>query len=190
MQIIRRSTVAALAAAALTIAPVAGAEAAPHGGKSHAAHASARSGPAARVVLKEIKVKDRALARIAASRPFTRLPDAQESVLAASIAADRAALAAVGAAVSAGTTTVKAARATVRTYRVESYLVAAALLRGAAVLRTLAADVPEVVAALDTAVATALGVTASNGRTVLRAAHDALEDAWAAYDGTDDGADD
>nr|WP_278259259.1 hypothetical protein [Nocardioides convexus] len=41
-------------------------------------------------------------------------------------------------------------------------------------------------AAIDDAVATALTVTATNGRTVLRAAHDALEAAWEAYEGEDD----
>lgn len=181
--ILRRSTVAALAAAALTIAPVAAAEAAPHGGRSHAAHAPSSGSASTRAVLKEIKVKDRALARIAASKPLTRLPDAQEAVLAASVTADRAALAALGDAIGAGTTTARAARTTLRSYRVESYLVAAALLRGAATLRAAAGDVPEVVAAIDDAVATALTVTATNGRTVLRAAHDALEAAWEAYEG-------
>ncbi len=179
MQIIRRSTVAALAAAALTLAPVA-AEAAPHGGKGHSAHAthSAKALSAqARAALREVTAKDRALARVAASRTFKSLADAEESVLAASIAADRAALSALGASVRAGTTPARTARATVRTYRAESYLVAVAVLRGAAGLRTLAGEDADVLAALDSAVATTLTLTATNGRTVLRSSKLALEQA-------------
>lgn len=189
MQIIRRSTVAALAAAALTLAPVAAAEAAPHGGKGHTAHAthSAKALSAqARAALREVAAKDRALARVAASRTFKSLADAEESVLAASIAADRAALSALGASVRAGTTPARTARATVRTYRAENYLVAVAVLRGAAGLRTLAGGDADVLAALDSAVATTLTLTATNGRTVLRAAKAALEQARDLVEALDD----
>lgn len=222
MHPIRRTAAAVIAAAALVAAPLAQADAAhaakPHG--THAAHGdksgkvgkSGKSGKAAaqvRATVKQVAVKDRALARVAASAGVTGLPDAQEAILAASIAADRAALADLRAAVVAGTTTARAARVALTAHRVESYLQAVAVLRDAAELSELADDLPEVLALVDGAVTTVLGVSATGGRTVVRAARADLEEAWALYeeltaepeectvdetedctdDGTDDGGD-
>lgn len=226
MHPIRRTAAAVVAAATLALAPLAHAEAAVHA-KPHGAHAahgdkaagkpgkSGKSGKSrkaaaqVRAVLKQVVIKDRALARVA-SRHLVTLPDEQESALGASVAADRAALAGLRAAVEAGTTAPRPARATLKTYRVENYLQAVAVLRDAAELSDLAVELPEVLELVDGAVETVLGVTATGGRAALKTARSGLEDAWALYeeltaepeecvvdefedcsdDGTDDGTDD
>lgn len=188
-----RRTAAALATATLAFAPLAHAEAATHPGPhgAHAAHGdkaggkSGKSGKAAaqtRAAVKQVAAKDRALARVAASRGITRLPDEQESVLVASIAADRTALAALRDAVVAGTTTPRAARLALRGVRVENYHQAVAVLRDAAELADVAVDQPDVLALVDAAVEAVLGVTATGGRAALRSARSGLEDAWALYE--------
>lgn len=220
MHPIRRTAAALVAATALAVAPLAHAGAASHA-ESHGAHAahgakaggksgkSGKSGKAAaqvRAALKQVAVKDRALARVAAAKGLAALPAEQSSVLAASVAADRAALADLRTAVSAGTTTPRAARVALKAYRVENYLRAVAVLRDAAELADLAVDLPEVLDLVDGVVDGVLGVTATGGRTLLKTAHADLEDAWALYDeltaepqdcaadelgdGTDDGTDD
>lgn len=211
MHSLRRTAAAVIAAAALATAPLAHAEAAPHakphGSSSHGS--SHRDAAQVRATVKQVAVKDRALARVAASKAITTLPEEQSGVLADSVAADRAALAELRAAVTARTTTPRAARAVLKSYRVENYLQAVAVLRDAAELTELAVDLPEVLDLVDGAVETVLAVTATGGRTVLKAARADLEEAWALYeeltvepeecvvdefedcsdDGTDDGGD-
>ncbi len=192
MHPIRRTAAAVVAAATLALAPLAHAEAAVHA-KPHGAHAahgdkaggkSGKSGKATaqvRAVVKQVVAKDRALAR-AAARHLVTLTDEQESVLGASVAADRAALADLRASVQAGTTAPRPARTTLKAYRVENYLQAAAVLRDAAELSGLAVDLPEVLDLVDGAVETVLTVTATGGRAALKTARADLEDAWALYE--------
>jgi hypothetical protein len=190
MHTIRRTAVAALAAATLSIAPLSVAEAAVHAkpAGSHSSHGGKGGGAShhlsaqTRGVLRQVTVRDRALARVAASRAITGLADEQESVLTASIAQDRADLAALKDAVSAGTTKPRAAKAALRAVRVENYLRAVAVLRDAAELADAAVDLPEVLDLVDAVVAGVLEVSATGGRTVLRTARADLEDAWALYD--------
>ena len=184
MHPIRRTAAAVIAAAALATAPLAQAEAAvhakPHGTSSHGS--SHRDAAQVRAALKQVAVKDRALARVAASKGLTALPAEQSGALAASVAADRVALAELRAAVTARTTTPRAARVALKAYRVENYLQAVAVLRDAAELAALAVDLPEVLELVDGAVEGVLGVSATGGRALLKTAHADLEDAWALYE--------
>lgn len=184
MHPIRRTAAALVAATAIAAAPLAHAEAAPHakphGSSSHGS--SHRDAAQVRAALKQVAVKDRALARVATSKGLATLPAEQSSVLAGSVAADRAALADLRAAVTAGTTKPRAARVALKAYRVENYLQAVAVLRDAAELAGLAVDLPEVLDLVDGAVEGALGVTATGGRALLKVARADLEDAWALYE--------
>ena len=161
MQPIRRTAVAALPAATLSLAPLSIAEAAVHAkpSSSHSAHGGKGGGSShhlsaqARGVLRKIVVRDRALGRVAASKAVTRLPAEQKGALVASIGEDRAALAALKDAVAAGTTKPRAAKATLRSFRVENYLQAVAVLRDVAELADAAAELPEVLDLVDALVA-------------------------------------
>lgn len=186
---IRRTTVAAVAATALLATPLATAtaEAAPHGGRGHSA-AAAKAGQSTRGVLREIAAKDRYLARLVTSRAVTRLPDAQEPTVVASIAADRATLTALTDAVTAGTTTARDARTQLRAFRVETYRVVVAVLGQAAAITAQAPDDAAVAAAVDSAVTAALGLHATSTRAEVRTVLGLLDAAWALVDagGTDD----
>lgn len=181
---LRRSTVAALAAATLLTAPAAtalaagSASAAPHAAhaahsahSAHAAHGRAdQRGPGARGVLREIAAKDRYLARLTTSRAFKKLADDQEATLTVSITADRATLATLADAVKAGTTAVRDARTQLRALRVENYQRAVALLNAAARLLSQSPSDANLQAMVDDLVTAALGIDASSTRADLKAA--------------------
>lgn len=174
---IRRTAAATAAAAALILAPVSSgvADAAPHGKGASQVKAQVKQ------VIKDITVKNKALARVAVSKSLTRLADENESVLADSIAADRAALADLRAEAAAADSTyeAKSVRKQVRAFRVEIYNQAFSIVRNAEGLTVEAADDAEALALVDLALESALALDSHSTKAELHAAKDYLDQAEA-----------
>lgn len=170
---IRRTTAAAAVGAALLLAPVGTgvADAAPHG------KSQARS--QVKQVLRDIAVKDKALARVEASRSLTRLADENESVLVESIESDRVELADLRAEAAAADTTydARAIRSQVRAFRVEIYTQAVGVVRHAEKLGVEAEDDAEALAFVDLALEAALALHSHSPKADVRVAKDYLEQA-------------
>jgi hypothetical protein len=188
MKPIVRTTAAGLAAAAITLALTAteAAGAAPH-------HPTGKPSPAVksqvRQLVRDIAVKDRALARVAVSKTLTRLGDEDEAVLVAAVAGDRAELADLRAEATAADSTqdARTVRAQVRAYRVELYLQAAGVVRAAESLAVEASEDEDALAFVELALDAALSVD-SNGtgsRASLQQARVYLESARAQLEATD-----
>lgn len=184
MNHVRRTALATLAAGALLLTPV---------GAAHASHGKDGGHVRTQVkqVIKDITVKDKALARLEGSRRVTRLADENEAVLVDSIESDRAALADLRSAAAAADTTydARAVRKEVRGYRVEVYVQAVSIVRHAEELSVEAADDAEALALVDLALDAALALDSHSAKAELRVAREYLDQAEAALDDSDDDGD-
>lgn len=188
----RRLVAAALAGVVLTgpLALAQSAEAAPKAGHSSkpgkpakadkpAKTAKPAKGPSAQTkqLAKDIAVRDAQLARVASSARTVALPDDLETVVVANVEADRAALAGL-----AGAADVRAARAAVQAVRVDTYSNVLGVLEEAVELLPAAAEDPEAAVLVQSAIDTALAVTATSPKSELRVAREALAAAQAELD--------
>ncbi|GAB3864358.1 hypothetical protein GCM10028801_33380 [Nocardioides maradonensis] len=185
---VRRTSVAVAAIAAAGLVPALG-QSAIASGHGHAAGQT-------RQLHHQVSGLDRRLARVEASHALAALADDTEQAVDANIENDRAILATLDDSVDAMTPAdAKAARRQLRAFHVDNYVRVVAILRRAEGLVAGAATVPAAQAALDQAVATALGITASSPRSATRDARDSLDEADqdidddSSTDGTDDSTD-
>ena len=195
---IRRTSVAVAAIAAAGLVPALGqsAFAAGHGHASHAGHASSHASGQNRQLHRQIAGLDRRLTRVEGSHALSALADDTEQAVDANIENDRAILTTLDDSVDAmAPADAKAARRQLRAFHVDNYVRVVAILRQAEGLAAGAASVPAAQAALDQAVATALGITASSPHSATRDARDSLDEAGqdidddSSTDGTDDSTD-
>lgn len=177
MNTLRRTSAAVAVSVALAIAPVAAPAEAGSPGKGGSAAVKAQ----ARAALKDIAVKDRALARVQRTKSLLRLADAHEVALVASIGDDRAELAELRAeASSSGTAAAaRALRAEVRAFRVEVFTQAIGLVRRAEHLAIEAADDVEAGELVDLAVTSALVLDSHSTRAEVKAVRGLLDQAEA-----------
>jgi hypothetical protein len=175
------------------------ASAKPDSAGSHAKGGHAKGGQgkgaaaqgASATVLRDIARTSAALDRtVRANRIGTLAEDVQAAVV-ANVEADKAALAALATAVSSPDSTqdLRQVRRDVRQVRPENYVQAVNVLRKAARVAAAATDDAEATALVDSAVATALTVTASSPKSLLREARADLAAAQALLDTDEDGTD-
>jgi hypothetical protein len=184
MKHIRRATAASFAAAALVLAPVSvdAADAAPKSAKSRVVKTQIKQ------VVRDIVLKDRQLARVAVSRTVTRLADENESVLRASIGADRAELGGLRSEAAAADSTydTRSVRRQVHAFRVEIYTQAAGIVREAEELSVLATEDYEALALVDLAIEAALALDSRSPRADVAVARGYLADAEAELQDVDE----
>ncbi len=135
-------------------------------------------------LLKDVAVKDKRLARLAASQAITRLGDESEAALVVNIDEARATLAEIKAAVEAAGSTVdtKAVRKELRSFRVENFQLVVNILKQAEGLADEAATDAEAHAFVGQAEAAALEIGATSTKADLRAVRDLLNAARAELD--------
>jgi hypothetical protein len=164
------------------------ASAKPHTAGAHAkgGHAAAAKGDVAKV-LRDIARTSKALDRTVRDNRVGTLADDVKAAVVLNVEADKAALAALGTAVSAPDSTVDLSqvRRDLHQLRPENYVLSVNVLRKAARVAAAATDNAEATALVGSAVATALTVTASSPKSLLRDARADLAAAQALLDTTD-----
>lgn len=173
-----RALAVAVTTAALALtgqAVQAAASAKPHSTGAHAQGGHAKSAPAdgdVRKVLRDIARLTAALDRNVKPSRIGMLPEDQQAAVLANVELDKQALADLAAAASAADTTLdlRQVRKDLRSVRPENYLLSVNVLRGAAELAEAAAANADAAALVDSAVATALTVTATSPRSLVKEA--------------------
>jgi hypothetical protein len=185
-----RTLAAVVATAALTLIGQAlqtAASAKPDHVGSHAlggqAKGAAAQGGAAKV-LRDIERTSKALDRTVRENRIGTLADEVQAAVVASVEADKLALAglAVGVAAADSTLDLRQVRRDLHQVRPENYVLSVNVLRKAARVAEAATDNAEATALVDSAVATALSVTASSPKSLLRDARADLAAAQAVLD--------